>query len=258
MTILHALVLGVVEGLTEFLPISSTAHLEISSHLLLLSQTDFLKSFIIIIQLGAILAVIVLYAKRLSHNIELWKRIIVAFIPTGVIGFVLYKLIKQYLLGNLTIVVWSLAVGGLVLIAFEYVYKNDGDESGDRELEKMPYSTAALIGIAQALAVIPGVSRSAATIIAGRALGLGRRAVVEFSFLLAIPTMIMATGYDVLKNGASFRGDDIWLLAVGFVAAFVSAVFAIRYFLRIVQRKSFAIFGIYRILLAIALIIFLI
>ncbi len=213
MTLIQSLILGTVEGLTEFLPISSTAHLEIASRLLAIAQTDFVKSFEIIIQLGAILAVIVLYASVLKKNIELWKRIIVAFIPTGIIGFILYKIIKQYLLGNYAILAWTLGIGGIILIIFEFFY-NDRGQSFDstHELETMPYSTALLIGIVQSIAVVPGVSRSAASIITGRALGVSRKAIVEFSFLLAIPTMLAAAGYDFLKSAHAFSGSEFMTL----------------------------------------------
>ena len=256
MIALQALILGIVEGLTEFLPVSSTAHLEIATRVLGIVDSDFVKSFIIIIQLGAILAVLVLFGRRLWSRIELWKRVVVAFIPTGVIGFVLYKIIKHVLLGNLYIVVLTLGVGGIIIILFEYSLKNK--VGTEMELEQMSYMTAFWIGVAQSLAVVPGVSRSAATIIAGRAFGLGRRAIVEFSFLLAVPTMLAATGYDLLKNHTTFTADQNALLVIGFVAAFVSALLAIKYFLRLVERYSFTGFGVYRILLAIVLIIFLI
>ncbi len=252
MNLIHALILGIVEGITEFLPVSSTAHLEITSRLLGIAQSDFVKSFEIIIQLGAILAVVILYAGVLRKNSELWKRIIVAFIPTGIIGFVLYKLIKQYLLGNYSILVWTLGLGGIILIAFEFFNQDHGRSfDSTSELESMPYSTALMIGLVQALAVIPGVSRSAATIITGRALGVSRKAIVEFSFLLAIPTMLAATGYDLLKNFSGFSTSEFSVLGVGFIAAFFSALLAVKLFMSLIKRRGFTAFGIYRIILAI-------
>jgi undecaprenyl-diphosphatase len=229
MTLIQSFILGIIEGLTEFLPVSSTAHLELGTRLLGLVSTDFIKSFEIIIQLGAILAVVVIYWSRLSKNRELWKRIITAFIPTGIIGFVLYKLIKSYLLGNIHILIWTLGIGGIILIIFELIYHEHHDRLGDSitELETMTYGTALLIGIAQSVAVVPGVSRSAATIIAGRTLGISRKAIVEFSFLLAIPTMLAATGYDLLKNASSFSVSEAGALGVGFVVAVLFGVYRI-------------------------------
>lgn len=254
MSILHALLLGIVEGITEFLPISSTAHLTMVSDVFGLAATDFLKSFQIAIQLGAILAVVVLYARLLVSRRQLWRPILAAFIPTGVIGFVLYKIIKQYLLGNSWIVVAALALGGVVLIYFDRrqagAMANSTTVPSDAELVALPTSSAIIIGIAQALAVIPGVSRSAATIVAGRLRGVSRVAIVEFSFLLAIPTMVAATGYDLLKSASAFSTSQVHLLAVGFLAAFVSAFIAVRFLLRYVQWHSLASFGIYRILIA--------
>jgi undecaprenyl-diphosphatase len=257
MTFIHALILGLVEGITEFLPISSTAHLVLTTQALHLTETEFVKSFIIFIQLGAILAVVVLYARTLTLSQEIWKRIIIAFIPTGIIGFILYKLIKQYFLGNTSLIIWTLGLGGIVLILFEYFYAaGDSDRPALKELESMPYSTALIIGVAQSLAVIPGVSRSAATIITGRALGLGRKAIVEFSFLLAIPTMLAATGYDLLKSGSVLSGEHIGLLLIGFVTAFVSALIAIKVLLRYIQTHSFTLFGVYRVIVALILLFF--
>lgn len=257
MTFVDSFILGVIEGITEFLPISSTAHLEIGSKILGVGGTDFFKSFEIIIQLGAILAVVVLYRNVLKKNWELWKRILVAFFPTGVIGFVLYKFIKEYALGNEILTICTLGIGGIIIIVFEFIYKDSNRLiDSTSELESMPYSVAFFIGIAQALAVIPGVSRSAATIIAGRMLGISGKAIVEFSFLLAIPTMLAATGYDIFKNAASFSRSDISLLSIGFITAFFAALCAVTFFIKFVQKKGLTLFGLYRILLAFILIWF--
>lgn len=257
MTLMQSVLLGIVEGITEFLPISSTAHLEISARMLGIASSDFFKSFEIIIQLGAILAVVVLYARTLSTNITIWKKIIAAFLPTGVIGFVLYKIIKDYLLGNETLIIWTLGIGGIILIIFEVVYSREEPnlQSPLNEIENMPYKKAVLIGLAQSIAVVPGVSRAAATIIAGRVLGLSRKAIVEFSFLLAIPTMLAAASYDLTKNALSFSSSEILLLALGFITAFVSALVAVQFLLRYIQTHTFIMFGVYRIILAIALIL---
>lgn len=254
MTIFHALILGIVEGVTEFLPISSTAHLIVSAKILGLIQSDFLKSFEIAIQLGAILAVVIVYAKRLGRNIELWKRVIVAFIPTGLIGFVLYKLIKN-LLGNIHVVVWVLLLGGIVIVLFELLRK---DKVEDVPLENISYKQAIIIGTAQSLAVIPGVSRSAATIISGLSLGLSRKTIVDFSFLLAIPTMLAATGYDLLKNGSAFSLGEFHLLGIGFIASFFVALLSIFFLLSFIKKHSFMWFGVYRIIISIIILTFLV
>lgn len=255
MTIIDAVILGIVEGFTEFLPISSTAHLVISSQLLSIPESEFLSSFIIAIQLGAIASVVLVYWRMLLFDFETMKRVALAFIPTAAIGFLLYKLVKGFLLENLTIIAWSLLLGGVILLLFERWQKSVPARA--TPLSEMPYATAILIGCIQAAAIIPGVSRAGATIVGGMVLGLGRSEIVEFSFLLAIPTMLAATGYDLLKTGSSFAVREWELLAVGFLVAFVAAYAGIRFLVRFVQTRSFAGFGIYRIVLGAALLIFL-
>jgi undecaprenyl-diphosphatase len=256
MTFFHALILGIVEGLTEYLPISSTAHLVLASDVLKLAQTEFLKSFEIIIQSGAILAVLVLYWRKFL-NIELIKRLIVAFIPTGVIGYVLYKIIKEYFIGNTSLILWVLGIGGLVLIIFEKFYGR-GQGPSTTSLETMNYKTAFAVGVFQAFAVVPGVSRAAATIIGGMLWGVSRTTIVEFSFLLAVPTLMAATALDIIKNPEVLTGGNFGLLSVGFIAAFVTAALSIKLFLGYIRRHTFTSFGVYRIVAAIvfALIIF--
>ncbi len=249
MDLFHAVILGVVEGLTEFLPVSSTGHLILAAHALGIPQTDFVKSFEVVIQLGAILAVVVLYGRTLLRDRAVLKRTLAAFLPTAVIGFILYKLIKTYLLGNVMLTVAMLAIGGALLILFERWQK--GRAATVSSIAMLPYCSAILIGIAQSLAVVPGVSRSAATIVAGLVLGMSRAAVVEFSFLLAIPTMAAATGYDLLKSGFAFTPSEWTALAVGFIVSFVAALAAIRWFLTFVKDRGFAPFGWYRIAIAI-------
>jgi undecaprenyl-diphosphatase len=258
MHILQTLVLGAVEGLTEFLPISSTAHLMIAARLMGLTETDFLKTFEIVIQFGAIMAVVVLYRSRLFALRKVWPKILAAFIPTGIIGLLLYKLIRSFLLGNNAVAVWALGIGGALLILFEIFHKDRSPaQESLQELANLSYPKAVAIGLAQAVAVIPGVSRSAATIVAGRALGVSRAAIVEFSFLLAVPTMLAAAGYDLLKSAPHLDAGQYGYLAVGLVAAFVTAIFSIRWLLRYVQNHNFTTFGIYRIILAFAFIPFL-
>jgi undecaprenyl-diphosphatase len=246
MDFLHAIILGVVEGVTEFLPISSTGHLILADQILKLPETEFLKSFEIIIQLGAILAVLFLFIKKVWNNLELVKKTAVAFLPAAIIGFGLYKLIKGYFLGNSLLVLIMLFFGGLVFLWLERKPREPGLE----DLKNLTYRQAFLIGLCQALAVVPGVSRSGATILGGLSVGLSRRAIVEFSFLLAVPTMFAATGYDLLKSGASFGVEDWQILVVGFITAFVTALIAVRWFLNFVSNNSFKVFGWYRIIIS--------
>jgi undecaprenyl-diphosphatase len=243
----HAVVLGIVEGLTEFLPVSSTGHLILTARLLGLEQTEFLKTFEIIIQLGAMLAVVLVYWKTFFRAPEVSKRILAALIPTLGVGFLLYRTVKS-LFSNEIVILASLVIGGIVLILFDRWHKEDGKAIG--ELKDVPYSKAVWIGLCQALAVVPGVSRSGATIVGGLALGLKRKTVVEFSFLLAVPTILAAAALDLLKNGAAFHSSDWDLLLIGAGVSFFVAWASIQFFLKFVQSRGFTIFGVYRILAA--------
>lgn len=257
MTYLHAAVLGVVEGISEFLPISSTGHLILANHLLGLQETEFVKSFDIIIQLGAILAVVVLYFKTLVTSLEVWKKIIVAFLPTAVIGLLLYKVVKTYLLGNQAVVLWALAIGGAALIIFEIIFARRDSVTDAKlgtvtqQVKAISYPQALGIGLFQSLAIVPGVSRSAATVIGGLVLGLKRRTIVEFSFLLAIVTMGAATGLDVLKSYKEFSSANLPILGIGFVVSFLVALFAIKVLLKYIKNHTFVAFGVYRLALVI-------
>lgn len=248
MTVFQTIFLGVVEGVTEFLPISSTGHLILTDFLLKIPETEFVKSFNIAIQLGAILAVVVLYLRRLLVNKKLLARVIVAFVPTAIIGLLFYKVVKTYLLGNVLVVVLALVLGGLAILVMEWYLKRR--ESGGRSLEEMSYRKAVLVGLAQSVAIIPGVSRSAATIIGGMLAGFSRSAIVEFSFLLAIPTMLAATGLDLFKSGTSFSGSEWLSLGLGFIVSFAVALAAVKWLLRYVQTHNFNLFGVYRIVAA--------
>lgn len=256
MDYIQALTLSIVEGISEFLPISSTGHLILLSDLLKIVQTDFVKSFEIFIQLGAILAVVVLYWKTMFTNVLGWKKVFVAFLPTAIIGFVLYKLIKQFLLGNTYITVLALLIGGILLIILELLYKEK--EHHVDAIEHISYKNSFLIGVFQSLAVIPGVSRSAASIIGALYVGTKRKAAVEFSFLLAVPTMLAATGLDLMKSSFSFSSYEWSLMTVGFFGAFITAIFAIKFLLQFIKSHTFIPFGIYRIVLAILFWIFII
>ncbi|MBM3272071.1 undecaprenyl-diphosphatase UppP [Candidatus Kaiserbacteria bacterium] len=252
MDIIHAIALGVVEGITEFLPVSSTGHLILATRALGIPESTFTKSFDITIQLGAIASVVVLYWRRFL-DVSLLKKLVVGFIPTGVIGLAFYGVVKTYLLGNAVVVVAALALGGVLLIAFERWHTEGSDATVD--VSAISYKQAALVGVFQSIAIVPGVSRSAATILGGLWLGLSRRAIVEFSFLLAVPTMLAASTLDLLKNYQSFSADQAGVLAVGFLVSFVVALGAITWLLRFVQRHDFAAFGYYRIAVALAFVL---
>jgi len=257
MDIFQAIILGVVEGITEFLPISSTGHLILANKLLAISQTDFIKSFEIAIQAGAILAVVVLYWK-LFLSWPVLKRIITAFVPTGILGFIFYKIVKTYLLGSEKTVLWALLIGGLFLILFELFYKKKSQEGLIQASGGIPYKKCFLIGCFQSIAMVPGVSRSAATIVGGLLSGISRKAIVEFSFLLAVPTMIAATGYDLLKSAGNFELNQVKFLIIGAGVSFLTAILGIKFLLKFIQKNTFIPFGIYRIVLALLFFIFVI
>ncbi len=248
MTWLDSIILGVIEGITEFLPVSSTGHLILASQLLGISPSTFLSSFQIAIQLGAIAAVVFLYWKSFL-DFKFLTKLFVAFLPTGLVGFLVYPFVKGFLLGNSYVVVTSLFVGGIVLIVFELLHKEKPESL--EGAKQITYGQALLVGCFQSIAIIPGVSRSAATILGGLLIGMRRIAIVEFSFLLAVPTMVAATGYDLLKSADTFAFDDLGLLALGFFTAFFVALLAMRFLLTIVRKYTFIPFGIYRIVLAI-------
>lgn len=258
-TFFHAIILGLVEGITEFLPISSTGHMILAAHALSIPETDFIKSFEIFIQLGAILAVLVVYWKKLLLNSKIFLRVAVAFIPTALIGLVVYKVVKTYLLGNLNIVVWSILLGGIILVVFEYLHKEKNDSHVlTHELEAITFKQAFIIGLFQSIAIIPGVSRSAATIVGGLLIGISRRVIVEFSFMLAVPTMAAATLLDLIKSDFSFTSHEVGLLTIGFIAAFVSALVAIRFLIRFIKNHTFMHFGVYRIIIGVVFLLYLV
>ncbi|HOE81215.1 MAG TPA: undecaprenyl-diphosphatase UppP [bacterium] len=252
----QALILGAVEGITEFLPISSTAHLRLFSEWLGIVNSDFSKSFDIFIQLGAILAVLAVYLKTLYRQPKIILKLIAAFIPTGIIGLLAYPLVKSQFMDSFWLIASALGLGGLFLIWFERYYHKKKVKSGG--LEQISYQQACLIGLCQALAIIPGISRSAATIVGGLALGLKRSTIVEFSFLLALPTMLAATGLDLVKSTWSFGRPEIMALSIGLVMAFITAWLSVKWLLRFIERHNFRSFGWYRLALAIIVVIYLV
>lgn len=258
MTWLQVLILGVVEGLTEFLPVSSTGHLILATKLLNITSSPFVTSFTIAIQLGAIMAVVILYGPKLWLNKKLAYLAVAGFIPTGIIGFLLYGLIVKRFLTSPMIVVWALVIGGLFLILFEKWYQKRFQNAETKSLIDLTLPDALIIGLVQAVSIVPGVSRSAATVVTGLARGFSRQAIVEFSFLLAIPTMLAATSYDLLKHGAIFTGSQWELLLFGALISAIVAIISIKWLVRFVQSNSFVIFGVYRLIIGVIfLIIFL-
>jgi undecaprenyl-diphosphatase len=248
MSSFHALILGIVEGLTEFLPISSTGHLVLASQLLHIAQSDFLTVFEIAIQAGAILAVVYMYWKKL-FTIATIKRLIVGFIPTGIAGFLIYPHVKS-LLGSPLIVAGTLFIGGIVILFVEnsyYLWKEEGKVELRHDVSM---KEAFLLGLYQIAALIPGVSRSGAMIVGGLLMKLDRKVLTEFTFLLAVPTMAAATLYSVYKNiGVVTQVGNLSTLAVGMLTSFVVATVVIKVFLDYIRKHSFIAFGFYRIII---------
>ncbi len=253
MDLLHSIIIAIIEGITEFLPISSTGHMILASSAMHIGESEFVKTFEIAIQLGAILAIAFMYIKRFFRGMGIYIKLFVAFVPTAIVGFTAYKFIKGYLFNPIVVSV-SLIIGGIVLIWIDRLVMNKKSEM--ESVEKIPVRNAFFIGLIQCLSMIPGVSRAAATIIGGVFNKLDKKQATEFSFLLAVPTMFAATGYDLLKTPVHFDRNEIMLLAVGLVVAFITAWFAVKIFLKIVENYGFKYFGYYRILLGIIFLIF--
>ena len=250
MTVFDSIVLGTVEGVTEFLPISSTGHLIAVSSFLGLEQTNAHKAFEVAIQLGSILAVLFLFAKRLLVDKMLWLKIIIAFLPTAIFGFLFYKTIKA--LFGVESVAIMLIIGGFIFLIVEYFRRNH-DDSKDKTIDDLTIKEALIIGLFQSLSMVPGTSRSGATMIGGLFAGLSRKSAAEFSFLLAIPTMFVATFYDLYKNRNDMVIDDYSLLAIGFVTAFIVAFFTVKAVMNFLTTHTFIVFGVYRIIFGIFL-----
>ena len=253
MTLSQSIILGIVEGLTEFLPVSSTGHMVLASHFLHILDSATVTTFEIVVQLGAILAVVASYHKKL-FNIEMIKKLIVAFIPTGIVGVVVFPYIK-HLLDSPKLVVITLILGGVVILLVERRYKDKEDTEHSQQVSSISYKNALLLGAFQALAVIPGVSRSGAMIVGGRIKRLSRKLLVEFSFLLAVPTMFIAAAYTILKKHNELSIDSISPIVVGTIISFIVAFAVIRLALAYIRRHSFEIFGWYRIIVGIILLI---
>ena len=250
MTIIDSIILGITEGITEFLPISSTAHLIIVSTLLGLKQTLSNVAFEVIIQLGATLAIVLIYLDKINFKeIELWKKVILAFLPLAIIGFLLRHQIKE--LFNLYTVAWMFIIGGVIFFIVEKIYSEDKIKVN--KVEDVTYKQALTIGFFQVFALIPGTSRSGATIVGGMLSGLSRKTAADFSFLLAIPTMLAASGYEFVKNINSFKEQNFIILAIGFIVSFISCYIAVKWFLKFISKYTLIPFGVYRIIVGIIL-----
>lgn len=252
MTALEAVILAIIEGITEYLPISSTGHMIIASSMMGIASNDFVKMFTVAIQFGAILSVIVLYWRKFIQSFDFYLKLLVAFIPAAVFGKLFDDQIDA-LLENAIAVALTLLIGGIILLFIDQ-WLNDEKDSND----EMTYAKALKIGFFQVIAMLPGVSRSAATIIGGLTQKLSRKAAAEFSFFLAVPTMLAATVYKMYKyidQGNNFGEEQITLLAIGNVVAFIVAMLAIKGFIAYLTKHGFRIFGWYRIVLALIILI---
>lgn len=255
MNILHAILLGIIEGVTEFLPISSTFHLLMATKLLGLTQTEFSKFFDVFIQAGAILAVVVIFAKEWFSNWDLLKKVAVAFVPTAVVGFLLHNLIKSVLFESFQSMAVVFIVVGFFFLLVEQKLGKQAD-SIKKTVADMTWLQAGLIGLAQAMAVMPGVSRAGAVIIAMLLMGYNREDAAKFSFTLAVPTILAAAALDLVKSRellGQTGGSELTLLVVGSAAAFISAFVVVKWFIAFLRTQTFRIFGWYRIVAGAAL-----
>ncbi len=244
MTTFQAIIIAIVEGITEFLPVSSTGHMIITQELLGMEITDFVKAFTVNIQFGAILSVIVLYWQRFFQSLDFYFKLFVAFLPAAVIGFLFSDFIDS-MLESVAVVAVMLVLGGIILIFVDNWFKNPSKD------QKISYPSALKIGFYQCIAMIPGVSRSAASIIGGMTQKLDRKTAAEFSFFLAVPTMFAASAYKLIQNYKTINTDDIGILLIGNAVAFVVAMLAIKFFITFLTKYGFKFFGYYRILMGV-------
>lgn len=245
---LDVIVLAIVEGLTEFLPISSTGHMIIAQNVLGIESSEFLKTFIVNIQFGAILSVVILYYKRFIKSLKFYYTLFIAFLPAALIGFIFGEYINE-LLENVIVVAIALLLGGVVFLFIDSWFKNSTDE------KELTYKNAFVVGLFQCIAMIPGVSRSAATIIGGLTQKLSRKSAAEFSFFLAVPTMFAASAYKLLNTYSIINYQNFKYLLVGNIASFIVAMVAIRFFIYFLTKYGFRWFGWYRIILGIVLLV---
>lgn len=252
MNIIQVMLLSLVEGTTEFLPVSSTFHLIVTAGLLGLRQTDFVKLFEVVIQAGSILAVCALFYRRVLDNPVIIRKIIIGFIPTALIGFVLYKVIKTVFFDSSFLMLGAFIIVGYIFVLFEQRVSN-GKHTLSKSIVSLSDREAFMVGIAQALAVVPGVSRAGAVMLALMGMKYKREEAALFSFYLAVPTILAASAYDLYKMREIVSSANAEFLAIGFVGAFISAYAGVRWFIRYLQSHSLASFGWYRIVLGIIL-----
>jgi undecaprenyl-diphosphatase len=264
MDIFSAIILAVVEGLTEYLPISSTGHIILASSLLGIQNDPFVKDYTVIVQFGAIMSVLVIYWRRfLNPTLDIYKKLIVGFLPAAIIGLSVKNHIDK-ILGSVQIVAWALIIGGIILIIldrkFSKTQMTDNNDSVQKENAKLnplvSYRQAMLIGLVQCIAFIPGVSRSAATILGGLWQGLDRKSAAEFSFLLAVPTLTGAGLLKLIKAAPTLTADQVQFLIIGNIISFVVGWLTIRAFIHYLTRFGFDKFGWYRIGLGIIFLVF--
>ena len=250
MDIFQAIIIGIIEGFTEFLPISSTGHMIVASKFLGVSQDALTKAYEVIIQFAAILAVMLIYREKVTlKKIDQWQKLFIAFLPIAIVGFIFKDQIK--LLFTVEVVASMFIIGGILFLLLEYFYEEKEWHISD--VEKVSYKQALWVGFAQIFSLIPGTSRAGATIVGGLLVGLDRKASAEFSFLLAIPVMAAVTGYDLLKHYQDFADANWGPFIIGFIAAFIVAYLTIKLFLAFIQRFTFVAFGIYRIVFGVIL-----
>ncbi len=259
MNTLQAIILAIIEGITEYLPVSSTGHMIIASSFMKIATDDFTKLFTIVIQLGAILSVLVLYWKRFFQSLDFYLKLFVAFLPAVFLGLLLNDVIDALLESPITVAI-SLILGGIILLKVDDWFKKNEEIDADNPNAHttISYATALKIGFFQCLAMIPGTSRSGASIVGGMTQGINRKTAAEFSFFLAVPTMLGATAkklYDYYKAGFELSGEQINMLLIGNVVAFIVALIAIKSFIDYLSKKGFKLFGYYRIILGVSLLI---
>jgi undecaprenyl-diphosphatase len=251
--IFQSIILGIVEGFTEFLPISSTGHMIVVADWMGMDENAENKAFMVIIQLAAILAVVFNYKDKFSlSKVELWVKVLIAFLPLAIVGFIFKDLIKESFTPQ--IVAYMFIIGGIVFLVLEYFYKEQSHHIDD--VEEITYKQAGWIGFAQVFALIPGTSRAGSSIVGALIVGLTRKAAAEFSFLLAVPVMMATSGYDILKHYNEFTQDGIVTLLIGFVVSFIVAYYTMKYFIKFLEKFTFVTFGVYRIIFGVLLLAF--
>lgn len=254
MDIIQAIIIGIIEGFTEFLPISSTGHMIVAAEFMGIEESALMHAYEVIIQFSAIMAVMLIYREKITFKkVDLWMKLFVAFLPLAIVGFIFKDMIKE--LFNVQTVAWMFIVGGVIFLLLEYFYEEK--EYHVNEVEKVTYRQAWWVGFAQIFSLVPGTSRAGATIVGGLLTGLDRKTSSDFSFLLAIPVMGAVTAYDLLKHYQDFADANWGVFVVGFVVSFIVAYITVKLFLVFIQKFTFVPFGIYRIVFGIFLLMIL-